>query len=291
MRYLFLILLCFGLSGCASHTSNTLKSNFKDGKSIVIVPKPMVHDKHIYWGRAGDETIKNHFCSGYDVGYGYTAAIMEAGTYYIRKLTLNDEDTKNITSNDKYASDIGYVTIIKTPEKKTQKEYQGGGKSVEKTVDIKSYYKTYGYFFDYDAIGFVTIEPNEVVLLSFVSIDVDIAENACEVVNNKEKSFLLEVLGSDKKTLLGRVWDAMDTENGFETWEWRCPVKAFYVTIETKNVSDFLTRVDKKSFPSDMLDNIQSRGFQFGKSLEKAQKLKMFIPSIEQYEIKNLNDF
>jgi hypothetical protein len=248
-----------------------------------------MHDKHIYWGRAGDKTIENYFCCGYDVGYGYTATLMDAGVYYIRKLNFANKNSKYITSGGEYISDIGYVTIIKTPEKAITKEYQGRGKSVEKTVDIDSYYKTYGYWFDYDAIGFVTIEPNEIVLMSSISMDADIAENSCKVINNKEESFLWQILDSDKKTLLSRIWDAMDTTNGFETWEWKCPIKALYVTIETKSVSDFLAHVDKKRFPNDMLDNIQSRGLQFGKSLEKAQKLKMLIPSIEQYEIKSFD--
>jgi hypothetical protein len=45
--------------------------------------------------------------------------------------------------------------------------------------------------FDYDTIGFVTIKPNEIALLPFVSMNADIAENSCTVINNKEEPFLL----------------------------------------------------------------------------------------------------
>jgi hypothetical protein len=68
-------------------------------------------------------------------------------------------------------------------------------------VDIESYYIIKDYSFNYDVIGFVIIEPNEVALLPSVLIDTEIAENSCMIANNKEKPFLLQILNSDKKTL------------------------------------------------------------------------------------------
>ncbi|MDR2081671.1 MAG: hypothetical protein LBP54_07305 [Campylobacteraceae bacterium] len=289
IKPLFFVLTVFVLSGCASHTSNTLKNALLEGKSIVIVPTPITYDRYVYWSRDKD-TTKGYFLHGYEAGYGYRAIIMDAGTYYVRKIGFADESAKNIAGNGGYISDIGHVKIIKTPEKSTKREYAKNGKIVEKTVDIESYYVIYDYVFDYDAIGFITIEPHEVVLAPYVSMDADIAEDSCIVINNKEKPFLLQMLESGKKTLLGKIWDATGTSNGFETWEWKCPIKAFFVTIETKNINDFLARADKEIFTDDMLKSIRTRVFEFGKALKKAQKLELLIPSIEQYEIKSFSD-
>ncbi|MDR1007880.1 MAG: hypothetical protein LBL65_04860 [Campylobacteraceae bacterium] len=272
MKYLFFILLVFGLGGCANHVPNTLKNSFSNGKSIVIVPKPITRDKRIYWSRMEDDTLKDYFSGGYNVGYDYMAIPMDAGIYYIRELRFITQNAKTITDNNMYISDLGYVTIVKTTARNTN-----------------------SYLFDNDnMIGFFTVEPDEVVLLPSVLIDADIAENSCRLVNavnNEKESFLFQMLISNQKTLLGRILDALDTSDGNEIQEWRCPMKAFFVTIETKSVSDFLTHVNEKSFPDEMLDNIQFRGFEFGSMLEKAQKMEIFIPNIEQYEIRDLNDF
>jgi hypothetical protein len=274
MRYFIYILFIFGLSGCASHIPNTLKNNFSNGKSIVIVPKSIVQDKRIYWNRMGDDdTLGDYFSGGYKVGHDYMAIPVDAGIYYARKLNFIDKNIKNITSDSMYVSDIGYVTITKT-----------SGNSAASS-----------YLFDYDAIGFIAIEPYEVVLIPSILLDVDIVENSCRlanVIDNGKGSLLLNMLISNQKTLVGKILDALlDESSEPETQEWRCPIGAFFATIETKTISDFLANVDSKKFPSDMLNNIQFRDFQFGKLFEKAQKLEAFIPSIEQYEVRSIDSF
>jgi hypothetical protein len=268
MRYILFILLIFGFGGCANHISNSLKSNFSDGKSIVIVPRPIVQDKRIYWSRMGDDILKDYFSGGYRIDHDYMAIPVDAGIYYARKLSFVGKNIKNITDDSTYISDVGYVTVTKV-----------SGKGAD------------SFLFDYDAIGFITIEPYEVVLIPSVSLDVDIVENSCrlaDVVDNGKGSFLFDVLISNQKTLLGKVLDAaLDAEPAIQ--EWRCPIGALYVTIETKSIDDFISRVDNKSFPNDMLNNIQLRDFQFGKIFENAQKLKTFIHGIEQYEIKSFD--
>jgi hypothetical protein len=287
MRYILFVLMIFGLTGCESYISNNLKNSFLEGKSIVVVPKPIVYDRWTYWSRAGDDTRSRYFYDGYEVGYGFIAIAMDAGIYHLEKVKLADKKSKNIASFGNYSSKIGYITIIKTPEKDTETTYIKKGERVEKTVNIESYYKTDGYVFGDGQIGSFRIEPNEVVLLPSVSVDMDVAEDSCIVINNKEEWFLFQLLDSDKKTLFGKLWDVAGTTNGFETWEWKCPIKSFFITIETKSVSDFLSRVNKKSFPNEMMESIKFRDFEFGTAFENAQKLKTFIHGIEQYEIKS----
>jgi hypothetical protein len=275
----------FVLSGCESHIANSLKSSFADGKSIVVVPKPILYDTWTFWMREGDTKSRTYFSNGYTVGRDYIAKPMDAGTYYIRRLSVADRKDKSLSYEKEHNATLGYISIIKTPEKSLKRIQDKDGKYIDKKVDIDSYYKTDDIVFDDGEIGAITIKPNEVVLVPSVSMDMEIAQDSCKVINNKEEPFLLQLLSSDKKTLLGKFWDTAGTTNGLETWEWKCPIKSFFVTMRTKQSSHFIANVNTDSFPKELIDILTVRGFEFGDALKKAGKLEVFVKEIEQYEI------
>ncbi|MDR2081530.1 MAG: hypothetical protein LBP54_06560, partial [Campylobacteraceae bacterium] len=169
------------------------------------------------------------------------------------------------------------------------------------TEDITSYYQ-FSYLADINnTVGTITVNPNEIILIPAVNIDIELAYNSCKPVNLKEDGFLDKFFGSSHNSIIGALWDASTTENGFYTWTWSCPVKTFTIDIKTTLLSDFTIYTEaytmsvkpqsffalsaQRGFPIDLRERIVVRDFELGKMFKNAKKLKTLDDGTEQYII------
>ncbi|MDR0666421.1 MAG: hypothetical protein LBF71_03320 [Campylobacteraceae bacterium] len=290
--------LCF-LTGCVTK-SVSFEEHLSNNKSIVILPigKSVAQ---VSWSKIGGAEQKNNFFAPYygavKIGNHYIAIPMDAGVYYIENISIKSsayayQRKHNITNTGEYDSAFGSVLLEKTPEKYEYYTYEHDkkGKMITKTVveDIESYYKFYYSFNANNSIGTITIKPNEIVLAPAVKIDIELAHNSCKSVDVKENSFFDKFLESGHNSILGSFWDALGTDNGFDTWTWSCPVKAFIVDIREIILEDFKIYADvykityppefifgksvKREFSQELLERLSVRNFEFGGLFEQSKK-------------------
>jgi hypothetical protein len=117
----------------------------------------------------------------------------------------------------------------------------------------------------------------------------------------KEKSFFGKFLDSTHNSILGSFFDAIGTDNGFDTWSWSCPVKTFIVDVQKSPLEDFriyaevykitynaphiFAKPTKREFSEELLNQVMVRDFEFGKLFKQAKKSESFEDGVERYII------
>jgi hypothetical protein len=276
--------------GCAPKYIDIDKS-LSEGKSVVVVPTYYVQGLRMYWGKVGNkklydyEKINIYYHREYEHDFpsdkNYKILAANNGTYYVSE-TYISISSRNYTlelplssaDTQKFESVIGNIHVEKTP----QRERING-----KLEDVTSYYRMKYAFVDNDnidspkSIGTIAINPNEIVLIPAVWVDVEIADNSCKFRN--EKQFLFEILD---------VITAPSTflyDNDEETWYWNCPIKSITVNIKTKSKEDFLSEITSNPFYANKFDNVVVRNFEFGALLKQAKKIENLEDGTERYII------
>ncbi|MDR0579077.1 MAG: hypothetical protein LBG21_00530 [Campylobacteraceae bacterium] len=121
-NHILLCLILLAMTGCASKTN--IEANLDDGKSIVILPSYGTGISTMYWAKVGSNNTYN-FSFHYGTSrlgtlsksgkYGlyYFALPIEAGTYYIKSISVKSIGGFNPAYTEEYNSTLGDIVLEK----------------------------------------------------------------------------------------------------------------------------------------------------------------------------------
>jgi hypothetical protein len=297
---IFAIFIIIVFSGCAPKYIDVNKSLF-EGKSVVVVPTYYSQGLRMYWGKLGNKKLYNHekinsyyhnlnhlgkakkyFEYDFLIDADYQVLAVESGVYYISEAYVSipemDYPLKlpTISTNTKeFKSTIGNIWVKKTPER--ERDSRG------KRQEVVSYYQMEYDFVDNaninnpKSIGTITINPNEIVLIPSVWVDIEIADDSCKFENEQWFLFdILDVVATPSKIFYG---------NDEDTWYWDCPIKSIIINIKTKPIDNLLDEIASSPFSLKDFENITTRNFKFGNMFKNAKKIENLEDGVERYII------
>jgi hypothetical protein len=286
-RILLLIITCpfiFVFVGCTPKTLN-VQQTLNSGKSIIIMPKHKAYDKQIFWGKVNGSKyyMKSLTEDGISISQDYMATPINTGIYYIKWAQIENQQKqeKKITNKEKYISDIGEANLQRSPiamKIKTRTKYTYRERS-NNAFYIDPVYKTTYYFSSNknssNAIGFLTVNSHEIILMPNIWFEIDLAENSCRFADEWLNIFWFKV-----------IYDIGNNFNDeFDTLEWLCPIKSIIINVKKGSIDDFAAQIDQKDFPEKLLERIVVRGFEFGGMFKNAKKMENSEDGIERYII------
>jgi hypothetical protein len=295
--------------GCASKTN--IEANLDDGKSIIIFPKYDTDALIMHWGKVGSNATysfsRNHEAS---MMGNYIIIPIDAGIYYIKNVSVKMVGGLHPTYVEEHNSTWGDIVLEKTPEEmRTDKMdlKQKGRITKEVWESIVSYYK-FDYSFSEDSsLGTITINPNEIVMMPTVLVDVILKENSCKHYDNQEDGLLYKFARNHRSPF--DLLFSVGGSNGIYTWYWSCPVKEFIVNISSTSLDDFIDfakthKVIEKvarnyasawlprahrALPKDLLEKIVVRDFKFRPYKKVLQDMEFYRNiTTKRYRIEKL---
>jgi hypothetical protein len=276
MTYLYKIffiatcLFCISFTGCTSISASRIKNDLDEGKSFIILP---MSGSNIKWHSTNSSST--FFLNDSKIGEHFLIAPINAGNYKVGGFftKIKNKSRRSFTHEEEYNSTLGNIVIERTPIKQLRtKEVNDRGriKTVEETINIDSYYRTYYNFpKNSENIGNITIKSGEIVLMPSIWIDFEEASKSCERAGSNLLFDLFDLF--DTLINIGKYYP-----DDYDSLYWECPIKAFYVNMRTSLVENFLAKVDKKYFPDGVLDKIVVRDFEFGmvpKTIESTEEI------------------
>ncbi|MDR1554776.1 MAG: hypothetical protein LBS39_01970 [Campylobacteraceae bacterium] len=294
IRYIWIFtttsLLVVSIAGCFQPQTpqEKLSNGLKQGKSIVIMPKPYKRNIEVIWGKEGDNTRNQYFNNGFLVGDDYMAFLIDAGKYYIQNMRIKSNRDLYPEYLFEINSTLSDTILYKTPQKKFIRYFDKNSNLKSKKVDIESYYE-FIYSFDIankNHIGTISIGSREIILVPLIWMDVKFYENSCKTLSKEENSFLMKIFNSVENNLFFALLDAGSEENGFHAWIWSCKTNGILVAIKTSNINSFLLRDDIKDFLGTLPNQqITTRNFEFNEIFKNAEKIENFEENFERYII------
>jgi len=266
--------------------ASKIEKDINQGKGVIVFPSPSFNIK---WQKI-DSKEKPFLLHTSKIG-DFWVASLEAGTYYVKSISIKSSRKRTLNHTEEYSSAIGNIIVERTPEKElVEKTIKRKGKfseweeTKEVVVNLASYYNMEYIFTNNEAIGKITIKPNEIVLIPSVWIDISLARKSCEQTDGS----FLNGLGN----FIDNIAHLIDFKGGddFQYLYWNCPIEEFLVDTSTSSIENFLTKADKKYFPDGILDKIVVRDFEIGSALKNAEKTEETTNDITtiQYKIEKL---
>lgn len=265
----FLFFCCFlatQISGCGS-IKKDIDKGLKAGNGIIVNPDTAG------WGRAWKSTTTTtHKYSDFkSVGEGYSATVFPPTTHSLSRVYMSYTKMDIPSSSKDRKNSLGDIKVIKTPDIKDssttitrERELKIDGKwvTVEEeedaptTVEINSYWKL-----DYSADFYVLdVEPAQIHLLPGVDIEVQYDPDYCKDIYVKASAspryprrydegsnwnnFFLNILASAASAMIDPYQASY--VNGYETWEWSCPVSKIIVTEYAPDTDDLQAKANPK---------------------------------------------
>jgi hypothetical protein len=255
-----------------------MEYDMNHGKSIVIYPSP---ESNLKWSKT--DKSKPLLLTDFEIG-DFRIMSIDAGTYYIKGAYISKSSKEfDLEFVENYISAIGNITVQRTPKRSQQtitEKHRGKfskweeTKKVVKTLDSR-YLISYTITNNDKYMGKIIVNKNEVVLIPSIWLDVVLATKSCR---QKEGILLFEFI-----KVFNDIFSEYSTDD-FSDIYWNCPIKALLLNIKMTSLEDFMSRADKKSFSTSIMDKVVVREFEFGEMFKNAT-LKTLEDGTKQYII------
>jgi hypothetical protein len=260
-----------------------VQQTLDNGKSIVIMPKYKLYGKQIFWGEVTGNKyyMKSLIENSISISQDYTATPIDVGTYYIKWTQIKNWQEKEISNKEKHISNIGEANLERSPIKEKIKRHgkYTSHENREKIVDIDPIYKTTYYFSENQnsskAIGFLTVNPHEIILIPNIWFEIVLVENSCRFADELRNKFLFQVMHDI----------ATNFSDDFKTLRWICPIKVIIVNVKKSSIDDFTLQMNQEDFSKELSKQVSTRNFEFGNMFKNAKKIESLEDGVERYII------
>jgi hypothetical protein len=302
-----IILLCLiflGITGCASKTN--IEANFDDGISMVILPNYNTGISTMHWAKIGSNASYSFSFSHAASKLGiYFILPIEAGTYYIKSISVQSIGGFDPIYANEYNSIFGDIVLEKTPEQVVSMVMDESKKkfTTKQVIEpVASYYK-FDYEFNDTLPVTITINPHEIALIPAVWIDAVLKQDSCKPFSDNRRDSFIRQLARDYVNPIDMLF-GITSSNGLYAWHWTCPIKELVVNTKSASLDEFVffAKTRKvlepigrdfvyilipqayRKFPEYLFEKITVKNFELSKIFKNA-KIKTLDDGTEQYII------